>query len=571
MTSSSRSKSHEGGPDLRFVMQRILPFAPQLAIICAVTLLSSLAMLAVPWLAGRALGGLVGTATIDLPTVLAGLVAALIALTALNIAVAILSEAAAGRILAALRRETYAHIQSLPISVHNEKRSGELLAASTYEIGILSTFLTATIATLPSTIITAIGALILLIAIDPLMGIIVPLLIPVFYIMSRLVGRRLRTLAKRVREAEVGLFEQTDSDLEMLPAIKAFALEARYRDRHHDIVEKARRADFDRQRLQAFVQPLIALIASLAALAILVWGQPGAGEQERSVSELFTFLLYAALLTRPAGRLASIYGEAQWARGALADLFALLSTPREPGYDAPGTMARARGTIRFEQVSFGYSGRGRVLEGAQFEIGAGETIAITGANGAGKSTLIALLMRFYDPDSGRILLDGRDIAEIDVQDLRRQFGYVPQRALLFDGTITQNITLDSGDAGGIDEAAIERALTLSGAADFVGSLPEGRETIIGDEGVRLSGGQRQRVALARALYADPPILVLDEATSMYDLPSEAAFVERCIEALGDRTIIIITHRTASLKLADRVLEARADGVHPVPKPATTRA
>ena len=189
-------------------------------------------------------------------------------------------------------------------------------------------------------------------------------------------------------------------------------------------------------------------------------------------------------------------------------------------------------------------------------IAAGETVALTGANGVGKSTVARLLMRHHDPDAGTITLDGTDIAQLQVQSLRRQFGFVPQRALLFNGTIAQNIAFGRADT---PTPAIEHAAENAQAAGFIAGLPNGYDTVIGDSGVRLSGGQRQRIALARALLHDPPIYILDEATSMYDLESEAAFVEACVRTLAQRTVILITHRPASLALADRVLKLGPTG------------
>jgi ATP-binding cassette, subfamily B, bacterial len=177
-------------------------------------------------------------------------------------------------------------------------------------------------------------------------------------------------------------------------------------------------------------------------------------------------------------------------------------------------------------------------------------VALTGANGIGKSTLVRLLLRYYDPQAGRITLDGADIASLQVQALRRQFGYVPQRPLLLNGTIRENIVFGADNR---DAASVERAAQMAQAWDFIQRLPQGLETMIGDDGVRLSGGQQQRIALARALYRDPPIYIFDEATSMYDLEGEAAFVESCVTLLKGRTVIIITHRPASLALADRII------------------
>ena len=277
-----------------------------------------------------------------------------------------------------------------------------------------------------------------------------------------------------------------------------------------------------------------------------------------SPAELFAFLLYAALLTRPVGSLANMYGAYQMARGTLARLEDVLALEPEPGYAATARIERAKGDIRFDTINFAYPGRPPVLSDFSLAIRPGEIVALTGENGVGKSTLVRLLLRFYIPQSGTIQLDGQDISQLQLQDLRRQFGYVPQRALLFNGTIADNIAF--GQSASDQQEAIARAARLAQADEFIAQLPDGLQTEIGDHGIRLSGGQRQRIALARALFRDPPIYILDEATSMYDLESEAAFVEDCVQTLKDRTVIIITHRPASLALADRVLKLSESGV-----------
>jgi ATP-binding cassette, subfamily B, bacterial len=314
-------------------------------------------------------------------------------------------------------------------------------------------------------------------------------------------------------------------------------------------------------RITAFLGPLVGLLAALAAIAILIGASQSLLTKEGGQGDLFAFLLYAALLTRPVGGLANMYGQFQMARGTLARLQAILEMKAEPGYFGKKRIERSPGWLACENVNFSYPGRPKVLTNLSLEIRPGEAVALTGENGVGKSTLIKLLLRFYSPDSGRIALDGTDIRDIQVQDLRRQFGYVPQRPQLFNGSIADNIVFGQleQDAKAL-ESAIHRAIEIAQADKFIAGLPKGLDTEIGDHGVRLSGGQGQRIALARALLRDPPIYILDEATSMYDLESEAAFVEDCVKALRGRTILIITHRPASLALADRVLYVSREGI-----------
>lgn len=538
-------------------------FRWQLALISGLTLLSSVAMLAVPWLGAQLLGGVVAPDTVmaDLSGTLILLVVTLIALTALNITAAILSERASTRILTELRKRIYNHVQLMQLSFHDEQRSGDVLALTSYEVGNLSDFLANTLANAPAMILTAIGAIAILFWIDPAMAMIVPLLIPVFTIIAKLAGRRLRELSGKVRAAEVELIAIAERDLEMLPAIKAFATEDHHRKGFAEAAENSRRFAVDQAQLNAVIGPVMALCAALAAIGVLVIGSETLTGDARSAGDVFAFLLYAALLTRPIGSLANMYGMYQMARGTLARLETVLALDPEPGHDRGKPLCRAKGAIAFEALAFGYSGRPPVFTGLDLEISAGEIVALTGENGVGKSTLVRLLLRFYLPQSGRITLDGSDIADFQIQDLRRQFGYVPQRALLFNGTIADNIAFGQ-PADDIDQA-VARAVRLAQAESLIAALPDGLDTVIGDHGIRLSGGQRQRIALARALFRDPPIMIFDEATSMYDLESEAAFVESCVESLKGRTVIIITHRPASLALADRILKLGSDGVREV--------
>lgn len=550
----------------RFWMEWARRFRWQLGLIAALTMLSSVATLAVPWLAAQVLGSVVnGSATngeanglspVDLPQTLTLLVAVLISLTALTVAATFISQMASMRILTELRKRIYAHVQMMPLAFHDEQRRGDVLALTSYEVSNLSDFLADTIANAPAMILTALGAITILFWIDPAMAIIVPLLIPVFTIVARLAGRRLRAISAKVRTAEVELISIAERDLEMLAAIKSFATEAPRRAEFDAAAENSRELAVDQARLNALIGPLVALTAALAAIGVLVVFGEQYADGNGSPSELFAFLLYAALLTRPVGGLASMYGAYQMARGTLARLETVLALEAEPGYAAGLRIERAQGAIRFENVDFAYPNRPPVLTKMNLSVSAGEIIALTGENGVGKSTIVRLLLRYYQPDAGRITLDGTDIAALDLQDLRRQFGYVPQRALLFNGSIRENIVFGREET----DDMVLRAANLAQADTFIAGLPHGLDTEIGDNGVRLSGGQRQRIALARALYRDPPVYILDEATSMFDIESEATFIDSCIQSLAGRTVIVITHRPASLALANRVIEVTRDGL-----------
>jgi ATP-binding cassette subfamily B protein len=241
----------------------------------------------------------------------------------------------------------------------------------------------------------------------------------------------------------------------------------------------------------------------------------------------------------------------QRTRGAAERVIDFLDEQPEPDDSGLPALPAARGEIRFQQVDFHYPGGKPVLQGLDLHIAAGETVAITGPNGVGKSTIAHLLMRMADPDGGRIVIDNSDIADVSLASLRGQIGLVAQHTLLVNGTVAENIGYGRPL---VEQAEIEQAARAAHAHDFITQLPQGYDTVIGDQGLRLSGGQRQRVSLARTLLVDPPILILDEATSMFDPAGEEDFIAECRNLLGGKTVILITHRPASLGLADRVVD-----------------
>ncbi|MEO9461533.1 MAG: ABC transporter ATP-binding protein [Marinomonas sp.] len=541
-------------PKPSFLLRRAATFARPIALIAGMTLLASLATLAIPYLLSQIVGAMIAQDAASIHTIAALLLAALAVMNALNITASLLSARTSLTILAQLRTETQAHLQSLPMSFHEQSRKGDLLALLTYEVTLLSGFFTGSLAILPANLFTAAGAIILLFAIDPFMALFVPIVIAIGLLARKLMGRQLWTLSKRSQASDAALVWEAERGLEMVGAIKSFAAEDAFASQYAKAAKRSFTDNFAEARLLAFFGPVAAFIAAIAAIGLLIIAAERIGTAGRDPADLLAFILYAALLTRPLGNLVSAYGEYKKAQGTLDRLDNVLALPTEAGLEAGlKTPDLSRDSIQFSGVNFAYSGRPQTLHDINLTIAPGEIVALTGENGAGKTALLRLLLRFYDADSGSVQLGKKPLKEINIAALRSQIGYVPQRALLFDGTIADNIRFGREHAS---DAQIEAAIALAQGQEFVADLPQGLDTFIGDNGIRLSGGQRQRIALARALLTDPPMLILDEATSMYDAASEANFVAECSEAMVDRTVLIVTHRPASLKLAQRVLHLK---------------
>ena len=458
------------------------------------------------------------------------------------------------RILADLRIRVYDHLQALPLQFYHQRPKGDILALITHEVPQLSGFITGVLISVFPMALTIAGAVVQMARVDLLLAGLVAFQLPVFFLLLKIIGRRLRPLSSQLQQEEATAVAIAEENLGMLPIIKTFTREAKESQRYSEQIREVMRLSTTQQRIHAALEPAVQFVAAAAVVLLLLVANGRIASGDMMPGELVGFLLYAALLSRPIGAAADLYGRTRMVSGTLERLHRVLTEPPEPISRAGKSVDFPSGEIEFIDVRFGYPGRPAALLSVNLRVAGGETVALTGRNGAGKSTLIHLLMRLYEPNAGQILIDGVDIASVGLHSLRSQIGLVSQHTLLFSASVRENIAYGNLDAG---DGAIENAARQAQAHEFILELPEGYETLIGDNGVRLSGGQRQRIALARALIKNPPILVLDEATSMFDPRGEVLFIEDCHTLLNQRTVILITHRPASLALADRIVKLEA--------------
>ena len=531
----------------RLVVGLLRAHAPTLLLVLLLLCIQSLSILLQPWLAGDVFSRLLrGGSMTGLLWLLFALVCAQ---AALGYGAAVLLQKVSGHLVADIGTAVYRHVQSLPLAWHNELQKGDVLSLLMGDTRRLGTYMANTVLPLLPLLLTFVGALAMMLNMAPVIGLVVAFLMPLIFLVLRLVGRRLRPVGMAVMQSWAGQSAQAEQNISMLPVIKAFAAEDMQAGRYRDRTQAVRRAELRQATLEGAISPMVRIVGAAAVLLLLgVSGDRLAGGHLDS-GQLVSLFLYGLVLVTPISQLAATYGSTMTALGAMQRLDRVLAVAPESDtgtrrLHAPG------GELRFENIAFAYPGRAPLFTAFDLHVKAGETIALTGANGAGKSTLAHLLLRLMEPSSGRITIDGIDIADIGLESLRTAIGLVSQQVQLFNASLAENIAYGRPDA---DRAMIEHAARRARAHDFVATLPQGYDTLVGDQGVKLSGGQKQRIALARALLKEPAILILDEATSMFDPEGEREFIRECHEIFVRQTVLIITHRPATLALADRIV------------------
>ena len=457
-----------------------------------------------------------------------------------------------------LRMDVYNRLQTREIAFFEEHRLGEILAMLNDDVNQLERFLNTGFNELVQLAVLFAFSFVVMLPISWQLSLIAMAPIPVILWGSLLYQRRIEPRYRRVREGVGGLASRLENNIGGIHVIKSFTAEAFETERVRRASDEYRSANYEAIRLSALYVPLIrmAIVVGFAGVLLLgsYWILNGTGNI--TVGELVLFAMMTERLLWPLTRLGTTVDEYERAKASARRSFGLLDTPpaiQDPARPVP--LLRARGEVAFDGVFFRYA-RGRadepVLQGVSFRIAPGETLGVAGPTGAGKSTLIKLLLRLYDVTGGAVRLDGHDVRDLSMADLRRNIALVSQDVYLFHGTIRENIAYSS--EASLDE--VVRAARLAQLHDFVASLPQGYDTLVGERGVKLSGGQRQRLSIARAIVKDAPILILDEATSSVDTETERAIQQNLRTLTAGRTALIIAHRLSTIRHADRILVLR---------------
>ncbi len=458
------------------------------------------------------------------------------------------------RTVADIRNAVYQRVIRMDPAFFEITQTGEVLSRITTDTTLVQSIAGMGAAIALRNLVQLAGSLVMLAITSPrLMGYIV-LLVPLVVGPLILIGRRVRALSRATQDRVADTSGMAAETLNAIQTVQAFTMEAFQGARFAAAVQSAFMAALQRIRASALLTA-VSILALFGAITFVLWlGAHAVLAGEMTGGELGQFLLYAMFVAASAASLSEVWSEVQRAAGAMERLLELLTAAPQIRVPAePAALPERRdGRIRFEHVRFSYPSRPDTpaLREFSLDIAPGEKIAFVGPSGAGKSTTFQLLLRFYDLDGGRILLDGVDIARAEPAEVRARIGVVPQETVIFGATARENIRFGRP---GASDAEIEAAARAAAADEFISLLPQGYDTFLGERGTRLSGGQRQRIAIARAILRDPPILLLDEATSSLDAESER-LVQEALEFLEkDRTTIIIAHRLATVLQADRIV------------------
>ncbi len=538
---------------LRGLLQLLHPYRGKVALMFVALFFATGASLVPPYLAGRAIDDGIRQKDADfLTVVLIVFIAAALINWIATYAQTYLVNWVGQRALQDLRERIFSHLQRMSIGFYSRNKTGVLISRMTNDVQALDQLVTDGVVTLFSSTLTLLGTAAILVVLDPELALITFLTFPVLAVGS--VAFRLASAGayRLTREKIAQITAYLQETLSGIRIVRAFGQEPRHLAQFSQLNDENRDANMKTVYLNAAYFPSVELLSAVATAAILLYGGNQVVDGNGvTIGVLASFVFYLQTFFDPIQQLSQLYTTYQAGMAALDKVFELLD--EEPDLqDAPDAteLPRVRGEIKFEDVCFSYGSDDLAICNLDLDVPPGQTVALVGATGAGKSTFAKLIARFYDPVSGRVLVDGHDLRDVTERSLRSQLGIVPQEGFLFSGTIRDNIAFGRADA--TDEDIVEAARAV-GAHELIERMPDGYDTEVGERGGHLSAGERQLIAFARAAIADPRILILDEATSNVDVRTESRIEQGLRRLLAGRTAIVIAHRLSTIRQAGRIV------------------
>jgi subfamily B ATP-binding cassette protein MsbA len=539
---------------LRRIAPLVRPFLGPLLLTGVLLVAQSGTGLLVPWLAGGVVNAaLEQTRTVSLNSVVLALIGIFALLGVFSFARIYLLDATSARILTDLRGRLFAHLVRLTPAFHDQRRVGELLSRLGSDITMLQTAVTAQVPQGLQSALTLVGTLTLLLFLHTRLTLMTLVVVPTVILLAVWTGRRLQKLAVRVQDALAESQAVTEEALGGLRTVQAFAREPHEVGRYRTRLGEWKGLELRRAWLVGVFHGVMQF-AGFSAFAVVLWyGGRLIQQGELTAGDLTSFLLYTFSIATSVGTLGMLFTSYKQLTGAVTRVFEILDTEpaiRNPADPVP--LPRVVGRVAFEGVTFRYPlSEGRAaLNDIDLAVEPGQMVALVGPSGSGKSTVFSMLLRFYDPDVGRVTVDGHDLRTLRLEELRGAIGVVPQDIFLFSATVEENLRYGNPDA---TPEQVREAAAAAGADRFVRELANGYDEKVGERGVKLSVGQRQRLAIARAFLKDPRILLLDEATSALDAESEEIIQQALAVLQKGRTTLVIAHRLATARRADRIL------------------